>query len=77
MKKIIILFILIFTPAAMAANKPVIDSEPAQQEEKAKPVPVIEEKASEKAQRDEHWPRPFVPSEQIGADSVVSFPADI
>jgi hypothetical protein len=49
MKKIIILFILIFTPA----------------------------KASEKAQRDEHWPRPFVPSEQIGADSVVSFPADI
>ncbi|MDH3348882.1 MAG: hypothetical protein OEM02_12395 [Desulfobulbaceae bacterium] len=23
------------------------------------------------------WPKPFVPSERIGADSVVSFPVDI
>ncbi len=25
----------------------------------------------------EQWPRPFIPSEKINADSVVSFPADI
>jgi len=25
----------------------------------------------------EAWPKPFTPSQQIGADSVVSFPVDI
>lgn len=25
----------------------------------------------------EEWPKPFTPSERIGADSVVSFPVDI
>ncbi len=24
-----------------------------------------------------NWPQPFVPTEKIGADSVISFPADI
>lgn len=77
MKKIIIVFILLFTAAAMAANEPTVDGGPAQQEENGKPAPAPQEKVGEKGQRAEHWPRPFMPSEQIGADSVVSFPADI
>lgn len=27
--------------------------------------------------KDPEWPRPFQPSEKVGADSVISFPVDI
>ena len=77
MKRIIVLFIVLFAAAALAATEPDRESRKAEAEEKAQSAPVAREDSREEIQRDGSWPRPFVPSERIGADSVVSFPADI
>jgi len=77
MKRITAFFIVLFAAAALAATEPGKDSGQAEPEEKAKPAPVTGGDSREELLRDGSWPRPFVPSEKIGADSVVSFPADI
>jgi hypothetical protein len=77
MKRITAFFIVLFAAAAMAATEPNKDSEQAEPEEKAQPAPVTGVDSREELLRSGSWPRPFVPSEKIGADSVVSFPADI
>ena len=77
MKRITVLFLILFAAAALAATEPGSDSGQAEPQEKAQTAPVTGEDSREELQRDGSWPRPFVPSEQIGADSVVSFPADI
>jgi hypothetical protein len=77
MKRIIIFFIVLFAAAALAATEPGKDSGPDKSAEKGRSAPVTGEDSREELQRRGSWPRPFVPSEKIGADSVVSFPADI
>ena len=77
MKKMVIIFIFLLTAAAMAASEPGTDGGQDIQEEKIQPVPVTKDEVHEKSPRDKSWPLPFIPSEKIGADSVVSFPADI
>ena len=77
MKRITVFFIVLFAAAALAATEPGKDSGPDKPAEKAQSAPVTGEDSREEAQRGGSWPRPFVPSEKIGADSVVSFPADI
>ena len=77
MKRIIVFLIVLFTAVALAATEPGEDRGQAEPEEKAQAAPANGEDSREKLQRGESWPRPFVPKEKIGADSVVSFPADI
>ena len=77
MKRISVFFIVLFAAAALAATEPDKDSGQAEPEEKAQSAPVTGEDSREELLRSGSWPRPFVPSEKIGADSVVSFPADI
>jgi hypothetical protein len=73
MKRIIVFFFVLFAAAALAATEPGKESGP----DKDQPAPSTGEDSHEELQRGGSWPRPFVPSEKIGADSVVSFPADI
>ena len=77
MRKMVIFSIFLFVAAAMAATDPGTDNAQDKLKEKDQAVPAIKEEVQEKSSRDENWPRPFVPREKIGADSVVSFPADI
>lgn len=77
MKRISVFFIILFAATALAATEPDKDSGQAKPEEKAQSAPVTGEDNREELLRGGSWPRPFVPSEKIGADSVVSFPADI
>ena len=73
-----VIAVLLFAAAVWAANEPQKDGGSKQQEEKERPAAAARrENDDEQRPRDQLWPRPFVPSEQIGADSVVSFPADI
>ena len=77
MKRITVFFIVLFAAAALAATEPGKDSGSDTPEEKAQSAPVTGEDSREELLRGGSWPRPFVPSEKIGADLVVSFPADI
>ena len=77
MKRITVFFIILFAAAALAATEPDKDSGQAKPEEKAQTAPATVEGSREELLRDGSWPRPFIPSEKVGADSVVSFPADI
>jgi hypothetical protein len=77
MKKLVMIIILLLAAAAMAATEPGTEGEKDVQEENVQSVPAIKAEVNEKSPRDENWPLPFIPSEKIGADSVVSFPADI
>jgi hypothetical protein len=77
MKRITVFLIVLFAAAALAATEPDKDSGQVEPEENAQSAPVTREDSREELLRDGSWPRPFVPSEKIGADSVVSFPADI
>ena len=77
MKRIIIFLIVLFAAAALAATEPDKDSGQAEPEEKVQAAPASGEDSQEELLRDGSWPRPFIPSEKVGADSVVSFPADI
>ena len=77
MKRFIVFFIVLFAAAALAATEPDKDSGQAEPEEKAQAAPATVEDSREEILRDGSWLRPFVPSEKVGADSVVSFPADI
>ena len=77
MKRFIVFFIIFFAAAALAATEPDKGTGKVEPEEKAQTAPVIVEGSREELLRDGSWPRPFIPSEKVGADSVVSFPADI
>jgi hypothetical protein len=77
MKRFIVFFIIFFAAAALAATEPDKDIGKVEPEEKARTSPEKGEDSLEELQRDGSWPRPFIPREKIGADSVVSFPADI
>jgi hypothetical protein len=77
MKRISVFFIVLFAAAALAATEPDKDSRQAEPEEKAQSAPATGKDSREELLRSGSWPRPFVPTEKIGADSVVSFPADI
>ena len=76
-KMLIIIFIFLLAAAALAATGQSEDNGQDVTEEKVRTVPALKEDSQEKSSGDESWPRPFIPSERIGADSVVSFPADI
>jgi len=77
MKRVIVFFIVFLAAAAFAATEPDKESGQAEREEKAQTAPVTGEDSRAELPGDGSWPRPFVPSEEINADSVVSFPADI
>ena len=78
MKRITVLFFVFFAAAALAATEPGNGSGPdSRPAEKSQPAPATGDDSREELQGSGSWPRPFVPSEKIGADSVVSFPADI
>ena len=77
MKRIFLFTVLLFTAIAQAATEPAVDTGPLPRQEKTRPAPETEQETKKPPKKDQQWPRPFIPSEQIGADSVVSFPADI
>ena len=77
MKRIVVFILVFFAAAALAATEPDNDRGQADQKEGSRSAPVTGEESREEVQRDGSWPRSFVPSEKVGADSVVSFPADI
>jgi hypothetical protein len=77
MKRVVLFIMLLFAASAQAATDPGVDTGPVPQKDAARPAPETEQKTETQPKKDQPWPRPFVPSEQIGADSVVSFPADI
>ena len=77
MKRLTVFFLVLFATAALAATEPGKDSGQAEPGEKAQAAPVAGENSREESPRGGSWPRPFVPSEKIGADAVVTFPADI
>ena len=77
MKRLTVFLIALFAAAALAATEPGKDSGQAEPGEKAQAAPVAGENSREESPRGGSWPRPFVPSEKIGADAVVTFPADI
>lgn len=77
MKRIVLFIMLLFAAAAQAATEPGIDTGPVPQQKQTRTAPDTEQETKKPPKKDPEWPRPFVPSEQIGADSVVSFPADI
>jgi len=77
MKRIVLFILLLFAAAAQAATEPGVDTGPVPEQDTARPAPETKQETREQPKKDPEWPRPFVPSEQIGADSVVSFPADI
>jgi len=77
MKRIFLITMLLFFTIAQAATKTEVDTGPIPRQEKSRPAPQTEQDTSKQPQQNQQWPQPFVPSEKIGADSVVSFPADI
>lgn len=77
MKKIITMLVFLMATAVLAATDQGSDSNQDRQDEKVRPAPAAREEVINKSSRHESWPQPFLPSEKIGADSVVSFPADI
>ena len=71
------MFVLAVTPGVDQADA---DKKTTQQPNVNKSTPqnsVPASKSQPKKTEKELWPRTFVPSEKITADSVVSFPADI
>ena len=77
MKRIFLFTMLLVTAIAQAATEPEVDTGPVPQQGQTRPAPQTEQETNKQPQQDQQWPRPFIPSEKIGADSVVSFPADI
>ena len=77
MKRIIVFIFVLVAAAALAASEPGKNNGQDKPAEKVQPSPVTGGDSRQEQQRSGSWPRPFVPSEKIGADSVVSFPADI
>jgi predicted small secreted protein len=78
MNKIALIFVFLSAAAVLASAQTGTGAGQDVQEENVQSAPAIKEAdVNVISPRDESWPRPFVPSEKIGADSVVSFPADI
>ena len=77
MKRIIVFIIVLVAAAALAAAEPDKENGPDEPAENVRTAPVSEDGKQPEQQTGGSWPRPFVPSEKISADSVVSFPADI
>jgi len=78
----VIIAVLLATapPAAgqSSPDRPAAEADAAQQIQPPREQPPAEKPPgpeTEKKQAD--WPRPFIPTERISADSVVSFPTDI
>jgi len=84
MKKLCCLLLLLFSLTATAAE-PVNNYERQSQEKKPprqvlpkqEPLPSGEINKTEKAKKKPPEVKPFIPSEKIDADAVVSFPVDI
>jgi hypothetical protein len=77
MKRYFLLTVLLFPAIAQTATTAEIETGSSTRQDKDRPAPQAEPKTDKQPMQDQQWPRPFVPSEKIGADSVVSFPADI
>ena len=77
MKRLTVFFIVLFATAALAATETTKDSGQDKPQEEVESAPVTGKDNREEIQRSGGWPHPFIPSEEIGADSVVTFPADI
>lgn len=73
MKNVLILIILLCLGQTSLAQDNPDSTEP----ETNRPVPVKESTSGEKEPAPVIWPQPFKPSEEIGADSQISFPTDI
>lgn len=73
MKKVLLLFILLCFGQPLLAQD---NKNPVKPEKK--PSSAREENAGKKPkQQPTGWPQPFTPSQEIGADSQISFPTDI
>lgn len=81
MKKIlypVIFFLLVSAPALTATEEGAgTDNSRETRQPKEEAAPKEEHRVRPPAAVDTVWPRTFVPSEKINADTVVSFPADI
>lgn len=76
MRMVVVMVALMFVTASGFAEE-----KPASKEAPKKPVAADVQKGGDqepgKARKQPEWPRPYQPSEEISADSVVPFPADI
>ncbi len=79
MKKLITLVLIFLLSGSSLAAQADSDRKPEQNEKQVQRVtkPESENKIQPLPSKGEPWPRTFVPSERIKADTVVSFPADI
>ena len=77
MKRLTVFFLVLFATAALAATETSADRGQDRPQEEVETAPATVKDDREEIERGGGWPRPFIPSEEIGADSVVSFPADI
>ena len=77
MRVLILLVCLLWTMNVRAADPKTPEKPPA---ETAVEDAARQDKAAQKGDREEKkpaWPRPYRPSEEISADSIVPFPTDI
>jgi len=79
MKKLVFIALAIFLSGTFLAAQEKSDKQTDQVEKQEQRVtePVPQKKTQQLPPTGEPWPRTFVPSEKINADTVVSFPADI
>ena len=74
---ILCLIIICVFPAVILAETPRSENEQGDTPRSTELSPQIEQENKQTPKDQLHWPRPYVPSEEISADSIVPFPADI
>jgi hypothetical protein len=79
MKKFLCITLAIFLSATALLAREQADrqADQATEKEQKETKPALQKKTQPPVRKGEPWPRTFVPSEKINADTVVSFPADI
>ena len=78
MKQIVFVafFLLVFSGSVLSQPEQGPEQGEGKEDVKTVQPPKKAEQGSQKPE-EHQWPLPFVPSEEVGADSVISFPTDI
>lgn len=78
MKIFILCLIVCVFPSVGMAEAPRLENEQGDSNKHIEVSPPQKAQGNKQTQQEQlHWPRPYVPSEEISADSTVPFPADI
>lgn len=71
-------FIIALFPVSLLAESVPLENEQQSSDQRRHVLPPQENGANKSTTKESlPWPRPYVPSEEISADSTVPFPADI